>query len=123
MTVVRHAVERLDSIEESFSPVLLQLGAAHAQNNMFSSENFALFIQCMLYIWQRHLKDKMTPECREAWRTLFHYIMRRLQDGFDACAGITHPHHPPIHIDLIKGQFCQKNFDSSSDVQRMIRTE
>lgn len=108
MTVMKQAVERLESIEESFSPVLLQLGATHARNNMFSSENFALFIQSMLYIWQRNLKDQMTPECREAWRTLLHYIMRRLQDGFDASTGVTLSYHPPIHIDLIKGQFCHR---------------
>ena len=108
MTVMKQAVERLDSIEESFSPVLFQLGATHARHNMFSSENFALFVQCMLYIWELHLKDKMTPECREAWCTLFHYIMRILQDGFDASAGITHAYHPPIHTDLIRGQFCHR---------------
>ena len=58
--------------------------------------------------------DVMTPECREAWRTLFEYIMLRLQEGFDAGSGALSPwmrhdkFHQPLHIDLVNGQLCQK---------------
>ncbi len=82
MVVVKQAVERLDNMEESFAPVLIKLGARHSVNADFSAEYFAVFIQSMLYIWKSVLKDKMTPECTVAWRTLFSYIMLRLQQGF-----------------------------------------
>ena len=80
--VVKQAVERLENMEESFAPVLIKLGARHSANVDFSADNFTVFIKSLLYIWKSVLKDKMTPECTVAWKTLFGYIMLRLQQGF-----------------------------------------
>ena len=61
----------------------------------------------------------MTPECREAWRTLFEYIMLRLQEGFDAGSGTLSPwmrhdkFYQPLHIDLVNGQLCQKGVNQT----------
>ena len=58
MAVVKQAVERLDNMEDSYSSVLIRLGVRHSANIAFCSENFKLFTQSMLYIWQYYLKGK-----------------------------------------------------------------
>ena len=56
MTVVKQAVERLETMEISFAPILCHVGARHAPNSKFCSDNFALFMKSMLYIWSTVLK-------------------------------------------------------------------
>ena len=94
MAIVKQTVERLDTLEESFAPVLLQLGAMHSAKADFSAENIAVFIESLLFAWKSVLKDKMTPECAVAWRTLFSYIMGSLHQGFNA--GMSQKRHMSI---------------------------
>ena len=82
MAIVKQTVERLDTLEESFAPVLIQLGASHSIRADFSTENFALFIESLISVWTSILKEKMTPECTTAWKILFTYIMAKLHQGF-----------------------------------------
>ena len=56
MTVVKQAVERLDTMEYSFAPVLCHLGARHTVNSNFCSDNFSLFMKSILFIWNAVLK-------------------------------------------------------------------
>ena len=63
MTVVKQAVERLDNIDESYASVLLRLGIRHSANISFCSDNFKLFTQAMLYIWQYNLKGRALFNC------------------------------------------------------------
>lgn len=67
---MKQAVEHLDNMEESYSSVLICLGIRHSTNMSFCSNNFKLFTQSMLYIWQCNLKG--TP-------TLIQFMIHTLQ--------------------------------------------
>ncbi len=82
MAIVKQTVDRLDNLEESFTPVLLQLGAMHSYKANFSADNFSVFLESLLFTWDSVLMDKMTPECTVAWRTVFSYIMAKLHQGY-----------------------------------------
>ena len=82
MVVIKQAVERLDDLETSYGQVLVRLGSIHARNRDFCIDNFALFTDALLYIWKQRLQDKLTEECLQAWKLLFHYVNGKLQEGF-----------------------------------------
>lgn len=82
MAVVKKAVRAIDNLEEDFAPALISLGARHTKHVGFTPDLFALFRSSMLVIWERELRDKMTPETRRAWNVLLEFIVRKLQQGY-----------------------------------------
>ncbi len=81
MEHVRDAVEQLDTLEETYSPVLIGLGRGHPPNVNFKLDDITLFIQSVLSVWKSVLQEKMTSECIEAWRTLFVFILTSMRKG------------------------------------------
>ena len=82
MLVIKQSVERLDKMDQAFVQTLVQLGASHTANKYFIMSNFQLFVTSILYVFELHLKKKLSSECKESWEVLLEFIMYRLQEGF-----------------------------------------
>ena len=80
--VIRESVKRLDKMNQAFVQTLVQLGAHHTSNKFFIMSNFQLFVTSILYVFELHLKEKLSSECKESWEILLEFIMYRLQEGF-----------------------------------------
>ncbi len=70
VTLVKLAVERLDSLESSFALVLFRLGVRHSWQSGFESRSFSVLSRALLEIWQQRLKNINHTHKTDLWVTL-----------------------------------------------------
>ena len=83
MSIIQQSVSNLDTLDEDFAPVLIQLGAKHPIRADFSADKAAAFLQSVLAIWSSVLQENMTTKCSEAWEILFDYFLTKLRQGYN----------------------------------------
>lgn len=82
MQAVGAAVDNIDDLGSSLSPLLVGLGRQHTTFSGLQPEFFNAFTEAMLCIWQQELKERFTEEVKAAWKTVFDYLMSRLKEGY-----------------------------------------
>lgn len=82
MQAVGAAVDNIDDLGSSLSPLLIGLGRQHTTFSGLQPEYFNAFTEAMLFVWQQELKDKFTEDVRGAWKTVFDFLMSRLKEGY-----------------------------------------
>ncbi len=82
MAIIEQAVANLDTLDEDFAPVLIQLGARHPIRADFSADKAAAFVQSVLAIWSSVLQESMTSQSSAAWEALFDYFLTKLRQGY-----------------------------------------
>ncbi|XP_064596366.1 neuroglobin-like [Liolophura sinensis] len=82
MQAVGAAVDNIDDLDEALRPLLIGLGRQHIHFKGFRPDYFNAFTESMMYVWQQELKEKFTDFAKEAWKTVFDFIMGTLKEGF-----------------------------------------
>ncbi len=94
MQAVGAVIDNIDSFEESLSPLLNGLGRQHIHFRGFQPDYFNVFEQAIMDVWAEDLGPKFGDQSREAWHTVFTFLMRELKQGFEDAlsdAGLTKP--------------------------------
>jgi len=82
--VIAAVVEVVDDLSSENSPALTELGRKHVTMEGFMGNYFHVFTQAVMSVWTQELGESCTPVVAEAWRTLFEYIIKQLEDGYNA---------------------------------------
>ena len=99
MQAVGAAVDNIDNLETTLSPVLVNLGRQHIHFKGFKAEYFEVFKESMLHTFGEDLGRKWTDDMISAWSTVLDFIMCRLQEGYflateEAAAAQTYAERP-----------------------------
>ena len=83
--IIASVVEAVDDLSSGRfgSPALTQLGRKHVKMEGFIGNYFHVFTQAVMSVWLQELGPSCTPVTADAWRTLFEYIIRQLEDGYN----------------------------------------
>ena len=57
-------------------------GVYHASRAGVSLHFFDSLVKPMLIVWQNELKEDFTPAVKDAWQTLFLYMVQKMKEGF-----------------------------------------
>ena len=84
MDMVALVCENLDHFDDNseISKRLMLLGAHHATISGYDPLYFDIFAKCLHLTWEAVLGEEYTADVREAWTLFFHFITRRMQDGY-----------------------------------------
>jgi len=78
-------VEVVDDLSSENSPALTELGRKHVTKiEGFMGNYLPVVTQAVMSVWTQELGESCTPVVANAWRTLFEYIIKHLEDGYNA---------------------------------------
>ena len=83
--IIASVVEAVDSLSSApyGSPALTELGRKHVTMDGFIGNYFQVFTQAVVVVWMKELGPACSPAMAEAWKTLFEYIIKNLEDGYN----------------------------------------
>lgn len=65
-----------------FGFLLIGFGKQYVEFGGFKLEYWDVFIEVMLYVWEKEFGDVFDDKCRNVWIKVFQFIMEQLKVGY-----------------------------------------
>ena len=79
---IGYIVDNIENLCTDGAKCSFGAGVYHAGRSGVSVHFFDALVKPLLLVWQSELKADFTPAVRDAWRTLFLYMVQKMKEGF-----------------------------------------